>query len=63
MQYTTAQMLHIVEISRRTLQTWISSGKLKKSGGQGSGRFWDATDIKLLLDIKQQSVRGPKPRN
>lgn len=62
MQYTTTQVLEIVEISRRTLQYWVASGKVHKRGGQGSGRLWDSSDIKLLLDLKINSAPGPKPK-
>lgn len=63
MQYTTPQVLEIVGISRRTLQTWIADGKVKKPGGQGTGRLWEVSEVKTLLDLKQNSVRGRKPRN
>jgi phage terminase Nu1 subunit (DNA packaging protein) len=62
MQYTTPQVLEIVGISRRTLQVWISNGKVNKTGGQGAGRLWDVSDVKSLLDLKQNSIRGRKPR-
>lgn len=62
MQYTTPQVLEIVGISRRTLQVWIADGKVNKPGGQGAGRLWDVSDVKILLDIKQNSVRGRRPR-
>jgi predicted site-specific integrase-resolvase len=62
MQYTTPQVLEIVGISRRTLQVWIADGKVNKAGGQGAGRLWDVSDIKILLDLKQNSVRGRRPR-
>jgi phage terminase Nu1 subunit (DNA packaging protein) len=61
MQYTTPQVLEIVGISRRTLQVWIADGKVNKTGGQGAGRLWDVSDVKKLLDLKQNSVRGRKP--
>ena len=63
MQYTTPQVLEIVGISRRTLQTWLADGKVKKPGGQGAGRLWEVSEVKALLDLKQNSVRGRKPRN
>ena len=63
MQYTTPQVLEIVGISRRTLQTWIADGKVDKPGGQGTGRLWEVSEVKSLLDLKQNSVRGRKPRN
>ncbi len=62
MQYTTPQVLEIVGISRRTLQAWIADGKVKKPGGQGTGRLWEVSEVKTLLDLKQNSVRGRKPR-
>ncbi len=62
MKYTTTQVLEIVGISRRTLQVWIADGKVVKQGGQGTGRLWDISEVKLLLEIKQNSVRGRKPR-
>jgi predicted site-specific integrase-resolvase len=62
MQYTTPQVLEIVGISRRTLQVWIADGKVNKPGGQGAGRLWDVSEVKILLDLKQNSVRGRKPR-
>jgi phage terminase Nu1 subunit (DNA packaging protein) len=61
MQYTTPQVLEIVGISRRTLQVWIANGKVTKTGGQGAGRLWDVSDVKSLLDLKQNSVRGRRP--
>lgn len=61
MQYTTPQVLEIVGISRRTLQVWIADGKVTKTGGQGAGRLWDVSDVKSLLDLKQNSVRGRRP--
>jgi predicted site-specific integrase-resolvase len=61
MQYTTPQVLEIVGISRRTLQVWIANGKVDKTGGQGAGRLWDVSDVKKLLDLKQNSVRGRRP--
>ena len=63
MQYTTPQVLEIVGISRRTLQAWIADGKVNKPGGQGAGRLWEVSEVKTLLDLKQNSVRGRKPRN
>lgn len=63
MQYTTPQVLEIVGISRRTLQTWIADGKVKKPGGQGTGRLWEVSEVKTLLDLKQNTARGRKPRN
>lgn len=62
MQYTTPQVLEIVGISRRTLQMWLAEGKVNKPGGQGTGRLWDISEVKILLDLKQNSVRGRKPR-
>ena len=62
MQYTTTQVLEIVGISRRTLQGWVADGKVNKPGGQGTGRLWDISEVKLLLELKQNSVRGRKPR-
>lgn len=62
MQYTTPQVLEIVGISRRTLQVWLAEGKVYKPGGQGTGRLWDISEVKILLDLKQNSVRGRKPR-
>jgi phage terminase Nu1 subunit (DNA packaging protein) len=62
MQYTTTQVLEIVGISRRTLQVWIADGKVNKPGGQGTGRLWDIAEVKLLLELKQNSVRGRKSR-
>lgn len=62
MKYTTTQVLEIVGISRRTLQGWIADGKVDKRGGQGTGKLWDISELKLLLDLKQSSVRGRKPR-
>jgi phage terminase Nu1 subunit (DNA packaging protein) len=62
MQYTTTQVLEIVGISRRTLQVWIADGKVNKPGGQGAGRLWDIAEVKLLLELKQNSVRGRKSR-
>lgn len=62
MQYTTSQVLEIVGISRRTLQVWLAEGKVKKPGGQGTGRLWDISEVKILLDLKQNSVRGRKSR-
>lgn len=62
MQYTTPQVLEIVGISRRTLQAWIADGKVNKPGGQGTGRLWEVAEVKTLLDLKQNSVRGRKPR-
>lgn len=62
MQYTTTQVLEIVGISRRTLQVWLADGKVHKPGGQGTGRLWDISEVKLLLELKQNSVRGRKPR-
>lgn len=62
MQYTTPQVLEIVGISRRTLQVWLAEGKVNKPGGQGTGRLWDISEVKILLDLKQNSVRGRKPR-
>lgn len=61
MQYTTPQVLEIVGISRRTLQVWLAEGKVNKPGGQGIGRLWDISEVKVLLDLKQNSVRGRKP--
>lgn len=63
MQYTTPQVLEIVGISRRTLQVWLAEGKVSKPGGQGIGRLWEISEVKVLLDLKQNSVRGRKPRN
>ncbi|MCA1568112.1 MAG: helix-turn-helix domain-containing protein [Acidobacteria bacterium] len=63
MQYTTPQVLEIVGISRRTLQVWLAEGKVLKPGGQGIGRLWEISEVKVLLDLKQNSVRGRKPRN
>ena len=60
MKYTTPQVLEIVGISRRTLQSWIADGKIKKPGGQGVGRLWDISEVKVLLDLKQNSARGRK---
>ena len=60
MQYTTTQVLDIVGISRRTLQGWVADGKVNKPGGQGPGRLWDISEVKLLLELKQNSVRGRK---
>jgi phage terminase Nu1 subunit (DNA packaging protein) len=62
MQYTTPQVLEIVGISRRTLQVWVADGKVTKTGGQGAGRLWDVSEVKTLLDLKQNSVRGRRPR-
>jgi predicted site-specific integrase-resolvase len=62
MQYTTPQVLEIVGISRRTLQVWLAHGKVNKPGGQGTGRLWDVSEVKILLDLKQNSVRGRRPR-
>jgi phage terminase Nu1 subunit (DNA packaging protein) len=62
MQYTTPQVLEIVGISRRTLQVWVADGKVTKTGGQGAGRLWDVSEVKTLLDLKQSSVRGRRPR-
>jgi len=62
MQYTTPQVLEIVGISRRTLQAWLADGKVNKPGGQGAGRLWDISEVKILLDLKQNSARGRKPR-
>jgi phage terminase Nu1 subunit (DNA packaging protein) len=62
MQYTTPQVLEIVGVSRRTLQVWIANGKVNKPGGQGAGRLWDVSEVKILLDLKQNSVRGRRPR-
>lgn len=62
MQYTTPQVLEIVGISRRTLQVWIADGKVNKPGGQGAGRLWDVSEVKILLDLKQNTVRGRRPR-
>jgi phage terminase Nu1 subunit (DNA packaging protein) len=62
MQYTTPQVLEIVGISRRTLQVWVADGKVTKPGGQGAGRLWDVSEVKTLLDLKQNSVRGRRPR-
>lgn len=62
MQYTTLQVLEIVGISRRTLQSWLADGKVCKPGGQGAGRLWDISEVKILLDLKQNSARGRKPR-
>ncbi len=63
MQYTTPQVLEIVGISRRTLQIWIANGKITKTGGQGAGRLWEVSDVKTLLDLKQNSIRGRRPRD
>ena len=60
MKYTTPQVLEIVGISRRTLQSWIADGKIKKPGGQGVGKLWDISEVRLLLDLKQNSARGRK---
>ena len=62
MQYTTTQVLEIVGISRRTLQGWVADGKVNKPGGQGTGRLWDISEVKQLLELKQSSVRGRKRR-
>jgi hypothetical protein len=62
MKYTTTQVLEIVGISRRTLQGWIADGKVDKPGGQGIGKLWDISELKLLLDLKQNSLRGRRPR-
>jgi hypothetical protein len=32
-------------------------------GGLGAGRLWEVSEVKTLLDLKQNSVRGRKPRN
>lgn len=45
------------------MQTWIADGKVNKPGGQGTGRLWEVSEVKTLLDLKQNSVRGRKPRN
>ena len=65
MDYSTDQVIEIVQISRRTLQYWLTSGKIKKPKDQGRGRRWTAEDIKTLIKIKHgdtdgQNVKGGK---
>jgi excisionase family DNA binding protein len=52
MQFTTSQVLTIVGISRRTLQNWLSEGKLPKVKHQGKQRIWTAEDVKRLMQLK-----------
>lgn len=60
MEYTTVQMLEIVGISRRTLQNWLTAGKVNKPKEQGRHRRWNAEDIKLLIKVKSGESNGIK---
>ncbi len=60
MEYTTVQMLEIVGISRRTLQNWLTAGKVNKPKEQGRHRRWNAEDIKLLIKVKDGESNGIK---
>lgn len=60
MEYTTVQILEMVGISRRTLQNWLTTGKVNKPKEQGRHRRWTAEDIKLLIKLKGGDSNGVK---
>lgn len=52
MDYSTDEVIKIVGVSRRTLQNWLTAGKISKPKEQGKQRRWTAEDIKVLIKIK-----------
>ncbi len=60
LEYSTEQIIEIVGISRRTLQNWLTTGKVIKPKEQGKQRRWTAEDIKLLIRVKSGETGGAK---
>lgn len=58
MEYSTSKVIEIVGISRRTLQYWLTTGKIIKPKEQGKQRRWTPEDIKLLIRLKHGETEG-----